>query len=752
MQGRGACQQCCVEIVAVWGTKHRCSMASVAALRVACDSAALVRGVTRCVGTLPPNESGAMLAAALSAVARDDAAVRSLAKLVRAESKRHNSAKAAAAFATAGGAAAAVAAVQIYFPVTTYTTPSVANTAADGFAALADLAAAGGAAHAAVIAVGAADVALEAFAHTPQTQAGNTSRSLAPLHIQACRLAGNLCFGGAHDFGEDVHLFLNALSWADDATSFRWAAHAVWNACTHSPSTRATLHYCQMSAIEALVKGASRFPGAPRAYGLRALAYVILGSEWRRQEALRENVALVFSDAMRDEPATAAAALLCVASVVGPCGTAHLARWTGVADRADGLANIATTLAAVALEGGPDAAAISAGIIAVARGARDPRTFRAAVMPLLREAIEKATWPRARKALGAALYALQPRRHLYNVGAEAEAAGRAVPKNMQILRKDLAQLPWVLARPGDVVVAPPLSETLLARLKAAGVAKDTLPSFGDVSLGRLALPEDILRTVLGYLVDAPWAVADERLRRSRVTRYRDDVVVCASLDDVVTAAHANASWQDSTILKAEYSSSGLGARTVSGELTEQDMAWARNRLKADGVLTAEPWYDLETEVTLEWYEGEFCGVSRPIVDNGRWQGQSLGSIDDLAPDIVEHIFQRRWIEGQMAQCDVPGTCGSATCGVDVGIVGETGRDMEFKVLECNARTTMSHIALAAKRRFPAASKFLVVPTRDVAPHHLPLTEGEHFVAVLELGDESGPFPCVEDPDDRYDGV
>lgn len=724
------------------GTKHRCSMASVAALRVACDSAALVRGVSRCVGTLPPDESGAMLAAALSAVARDDAAVRSLAKLVRAEAKRHNSAKDAATFATAGGVAAAVAAVQVYFPITTYTPPSVVNTVADGFAALADLAAAGGATHAAVIAVGAADVALEAFAHTPQTQAGNTPRSLAPLHTQACRLAGNLCFGGAHDFGDDVHLFLNALSWADDATSFRWAAHAVWNACTHSPSTRATLHYCQMSATEALVKGASRFPGAPRAYGLRALAYVILGSEERRQEALQRNVALVLSDAF-DEPATAAAALLCVASVVGPCGTAHLARWTGVADRADGLANIAAKLASVALQGGGDAAAISAGIIAVARGARDPWTFRAAVIPLLREAIEKATRPRARKALGAALHALQPRRHLYNVGAEAEAAGRAVPKNMQILRKDLAQLPWVLARPGDVVVAPPLSETLLARLEAAGVAKDTLPSFGDVSLGRLALPEDILRTVLGYLVDAPWAVADERLRRSRVTRYReDDVTVCASLEDVAAAARANAS----TILKAEYSSSGLGARTVSRELTEQDMAWARNRLKADGVLTAEPWYDLETEVTLEWYEGEFCGVSRPIVDNGRWQGQSLGSMDNLAPDIVEHVFQRRWIEGMLAEYDVPGTCGSATCGVDVGIDAAAGlpgaRALNARVLECNARTTMSHIALAAKRRFPAASRFLVVPTRDVAPHHLPLTEGEHFVAVLELGDESGPFPCV----------
>ena len=55
------------------------------------------------------------------------------------------------------------------------------------------------------------------------------------------------------------------------------------------------------------------------------------------------------------------------------------------------------------------------------------------------------------------------------------------------------------------------------------------------------------------------------------------------------------------------------ARTVARELTEQDMAWARNRLKADSVLTAEPRYELEAEVTLEWYDGFFCGVSRPMM-------------------------------------------------------------------------------------------------------------------------------------------
>ena len=106
-----------------------------------------------------------MLAAALSAVNENNAASRGLAKVLRAEAKRHNSAKAAAAFAAAGGAAAAVSAVSELF-FFNYTAghaalrpslpPERINAATDNVAALADLAAAGGAAQPAVIGAGAA--------------------------------------------------------------------------------------------------------------------------------------------------------------------------------------------------------------------------------------------------------------------------------------------------------------------------------------------------------------------------------------------------------------------------------------------------------------------------------------------------------------------------------------------------------------------------------------------------------------------
>lgn len=57
----------------------------------------------------------------------------------------------------------------------------------------------------------------------------------------------------------------------------------------------------------------------------------------------------------------------------------------------------------------------------------------------------------------------------FRPGLELEAAGRKVTKGFLALRKDLAALPWVLAGPKDLVVAPPLRQAFRAKLLAAGV-------------------------------------------------------------------------------------------------------------------------------------------------------------------------------------------------------------------------------------------------------------------------------------------
>ena len=84
---------------------------------------------------------------------------------------------------------------------------------------------------------------------------------------------------------------------------------------------------------------------------------------------------------------------------------------------------------------------------------------------------------------------------------------------------------------------------------------------------------------------------------------------------------------------------------------------------------------------------------------------------------------------------MPGQCASENCGLDVAIV-RGAHGLEFRVLELNARTTMSHFALAAKRRVPSARHFSVVRASTLieSPHLLPLTDPQTalvWCAVLD---------------------
>ena len=107
----------------------------------------------------------------------------------------------------------------------------------------------------------------------------------------------------------------------------------------------------------------------------------------------------------------------------------------------------------------------------------------------------------------------------FNVGVEAEAAGRTVTKNWITLRRDLAALPWLLAGPNDIVLAPPQRPAFLAALRSAGARG--LPQF------LLSVPQE--QPIAGH---RPYGIAGPHLRRSRVTRYRSDVDVCTSLEEV----------------------------------------------------------------------------------------------------------------------------------------------------------------------------------------------------------------------------
>lgn len=212
-----------------------------------------------------------------------------------------------------------------------------------------------------------------------------------------------------------------------------------------------------------------------------------------------------------------------------------------------------------------------------------------------------------------------------NVGVEAEAAGRAVPKSFQALRRDLAVLPWLLATEADLVIAPPPLPDFLANLQAAGVS-----GMCQFCASLEQLPSSV--PITGH---RPYGVVGPHLRRSLVGRYREHGVVCHSVEAVRAAVAEQP--DERAVLKAEFSSSGLGVRVCEGAqdgttsiaAEGSELArWAANCIARDGALLVEPWLDIVAEFTAEYWEGSWCGAPFPTrcwlmsryYEHRRWWG------------------------------------------------------------------------------------------------------------------------------------
>ena len=230
------------------------------------------------------------------------------------------------------------------------------------------------------------------------------------------------------------------------------------------------------------------------------------------------------------------------------------------------------------------------------------------------------------------------------MGAEAEAAGRPSSKYAD---PPTRQLPWAPADQATRRRAAIIGDAPRAP-EAAGVAQDALPSFGDASLGQLATGRCPVH-VLGHLV-ARRGRSRERLRRC-VTRYRNDVVVCASIEDVAAAArervyHTEAECPAERVgrglfLRAHGAGRGLGAEPA-----------------ADGVLTAEP---RQTIHGLPGGDGFFAACRGRSWRTAAGRAE-LGCDGCYGNCNIQALSQDRVIEEDVAALcgDVPGTCGSAT--------------------------------------------------------------------------------------------
>lgn len=167
--------------------------------------------------------------------------------------------------------------------------------------------------------------------------------------------------------------------------------------------------------------------------------------------------------------------------------------------------------------------------------------------------------------------------------------------------------------------------------------------------------------------------------------------------------------------------------------------WAVNRLRQDGCITVEPFYDIVCEVSGEFLYGFWNGISMVQVEHGMWRGQCLDSPQKcLDEEVYDFIFKQATVEKTLKEINVPKCCGMDTCGMDIAIIRNDVTDkLDIVLLELNARVNMAHYATAAKRRIPNAIRFNVVRVTDLEENKnlIPLTDPTTAImwcAVLEL--------------------
>jgi hypothetical protein len=117
------------------------------------------------------------------------------------------------------------------------------------------------------------------------------------------------------------------------------------------------------------------------------------------------------------------------------------------------------------------------------------------------------------------------------------------------LRSDLAALPFLLCESTkDVVLAPPPSPAFLEGLRCLGFTD--LPNF--------SCDTKAFRRGNGRLKkERPYGVPGPHLRRSNVAKYREEVVVCKSIEEIHAAVALRG---PKVVIKSEFSSSGQGVR------------------------------------------------------------------------------------------------------------------------------------------------------------------------------------------------
>lgn len=315
------------------------------------------------------------------------------------------------------------------------------------------------------------------------------------------------------------------------------------------------------------------------------------------------------------------------------------------------------------------------------------------------------------------------------------------PAQLRRFENELSTLPWILARPDDIVLTDRIpAQQFTDRLENAGFR---LPTFRitESSLSDAFLSED-----KGFLFPWGWSPATHKLlsplksgcspkfldspvaewheihrelysRKSALTilqrilennipssflSFNDLPKICTSHEQIIALQQK---W-GKVVAKAPWSSSGRGLQILRpNEYNQTNRQVITGYLKQQGYVVVEPWHNKVLDLSFQFFSLgngiiEYRGLTSFSTDHsGRYAGNYLQKLPpDLAPDVNEFLLQniskiRDALHNTLIESNYS-TDYYGWLGVDALICKSADGKLKFHpCLEINCRFTMGAIAL-----------------------------------------------------------
>lgn len=174
------------------------------------------------------------------------------------------------------------------------------------------------------------------------------------------------------------------------------------------------------------------------------------------------------------------------------------------------------------------------------------------------------------------------------------------------------------------------------------------------------------------------------------------------------------------ILKAPWSSSGRGLRTVGSTLTEPQASWAKNIIRQQQAIMVEPFYNKTIDFGMEFWATRdgisYRGLSIFDTRHGAYTGNILASEDEKAAMLATRI-PTTWLT-TVRHAVIQGLTGLirniyvGPLGVDMMVVSTPGGLKLHPMVEINLRRTMGHVAIDLARQRPHARGRMMIACRD----------------------------------------